>query len=152
MTAARKDRGAAGSKEPDGANLDRIQIVKGWLNADGETSEQVFDVVWSGDRSLGTDGKLPSVGNTVDLETARYRNDIGAVELAVRYSTVNLEDGVIFGGKEKNVSVGINWHLNPTVRVMFNYVRASIETSNPLVLDEDLGVLTAFMMRFQVDF
>lgn len=69
-------------KDPNGANLDRIQIVKGWLNADGETTEQVFDVVWSGDRSPGTNGKLPSVGNTVDLKTARYSNDIGAVELA----------------------------------------------------------------------
>ena len=73
-------------KEPNGANLDRIQIVKGWLNADGETSEQVFDVVWSGDRKPGSDGKLPSVGNTVDLETARYTNDIGAVELAAVWS------------------------------------------------------------------
>jgi hypothetical protein len=69
-------------KEPDGANLDRIQIVKGWLNTDGGTSEQVFDVVWSGDRSPGSNSKLPSVGNTVDLETARFTNDIGAVELA----------------------------------------------------------------------
>jgi hypothetical protein len=69
-------------KEPNGANLDRIQIIKGWLNADGTTTERVFDVVWSGDRSPAVDGKLPAVGNTVDLVTARYSNEIGAVELS----------------------------------------------------------------------
>jgi hypothetical protein len=57
----------AAAKDPYSGNLDRIQIVKGWLNEDGETEEQVYDVVWSGDRKPGADGKVPPVGNTVDV-------------------------------------------------------------------------------------
>jgi hypothetical protein len=76
-------------KEPNGANLDRIQIIKGWLNMDGSTSERVFDVVWSGDRRPGTNGKLPAVGNSVDLPSARYSNTIGAVELATVWQDPN---------------------------------------------------------------
>ncbi|HNP36081.1 MAG TPA: DUF3604 domain-containing protein [Woeseiaceae bacterium] len=68
-------------KDPDGANLDRVQIIKGWLGADGKTHEKVYDVQWSGDREPGTDGKLPAVGNTVNLEDASYSNSIGAPEL-----------------------------------------------------------------------
>ena len=68
-------------RDPVGANLDRIQIVKGWLDADGTLQEKVHDVVWSGDRQPGADGKLPPVGDTVDLETASFRNSIGASEL-----------------------------------------------------------------------
>ena len=62
-------------------NLDRIQIVKGWVDAGGSRHEQVYDVVWSGDRSPGADGKLPPVGNTVDLSTATWTNTIGDPEL-----------------------------------------------------------------------
>jgi hypothetical protein len=62
-------------RDLDGANLDRVQIVKGWLEADGSLKEQVHDVVWSGDRKPGADGKLPPVGNTV--QGARYTNSIG---------------------------------------------------------------------------
>ena len=65
-------------RDPDGANLDRVQIVKGWTTADGEPEERVYDIAWSGDRKAGADGKLPLVGNTVDLETATYSNAIGA--------------------------------------------------------------------------
>ena len=70
------------NKDPNGANLDRVQIVKGWLDADGESHERVFDVAWSGDRQPDKNGKLAAVGNTVDLTTARYSNSIGAAELA----------------------------------------------------------------------
>ena len=65
-------------KEPDGANLDRIQIIKGWVDAKGEPQDRVFDVVWSGDRKPGKDGKVPAVGNTVDLKKATYTNTIGS--------------------------------------------------------------------------
>jgi hypothetical protein len=65
-------------RDPDGANLDRIQIVKGWLDAEGKTQEQVYDVAWSGDRKPGVDGKLPPVGNTVNVEQATYTNAIGS--------------------------------------------------------------------------
>ncbi|NIP16638.1 MAG: DUF3604 domain-containing protein [Pseudomonadales bacterium] len=80
-------------KEPGGANLDRIQIVKGWLDADGNAEERVYDVVWSGDRLPGADGRLPAVGNTVDLRTARYANDIGAVELAAVWRDPDFDPG-----------------------------------------------------------
>ena len=69
-------------RDPMGANLDRVQIIKGWLDTEtGETQEQVFDVVWAGDRSPGDDGKLPPVGNTVDLSIPSWTNDIGRAEL-----------------------------------------------------------------------
>ena len=69
-------------RDPVGGNLDRIQIVKGWLDSSGKTHEKVYDVVWSGDRAPGSDGKLPAVGNTVDAATASYTNGIGSPELA----------------------------------------------------------------------
>ncbi len=69
-------------RDPVGANLDRIQIVKGWLDGDGKTHEKVYDVAWSGDRAPGADGKLPPVGNTVDVANANWTNTIGASELA----------------------------------------------------------------------
>ncbi|WP_186480057.1 DUF3604 domain-containing protein [Synechococcus sp. NOUM97013] len=70
-------------KDPDGANLDRIQVVKGWLDADGETHEQVFDVSWSDpdQRMRGADGKVPSVGSSVNEREATYTNTIGAPTL-----------------------------------------------------------------------
>ena len=67
----------AALRDPIGANLDRIQIVKGWQGEDGKLHEKVHDVVWSGSRKLNIDGKLPPVGNTVDLEMATYANTIG---------------------------------------------------------------------------
>jgi len=67
-------------RDPDGANLDRIQIVKGWLDKDGKTHEKVYDVAWSGDRKPDSTGKLPPVGNTVD--GARYTNNVGEAVLA----------------------------------------------------------------------
>jgi hypothetical protein len=69
-------------RDPVGANLDRVQIVKGWMDKDGKTHEKVYDVSWSGDRKPDAKGKLPSVGNTVDLEAANWTNTIGASELA----------------------------------------------------------------------
>jgi hypothetical protein len=68
-------------KDPDGANLDRIQIIKGWVDEQGEPQEKIIDVVWSGDRKTGDDGKLPPVGNTVDLSNATYTNAIGSAAL-----------------------------------------------------------------------
>lgn len=73
------------SKDPDGANLDRIQIVKGWVDASGKTHEKVINVAWSGNRKLDGNGNLPKVGNTVDLTTARYSNSIGSAFLMGRW-------------------------------------------------------------------
>ncbi len=69
-------------RDADGANLDRVQMIKGWVNADGSVAERVYDVVWSGDRQSSADGKLPPVGNTVDAKEATYTNTIGAPFLA----------------------------------------------------------------------
>ncbi len=68
-------------RDPMGANLDRIQVIKGWLDRKGESHEQVYDVAWSGDRQRGKDGKLPPVGDTVDLAIPAWTNSIGAADL-----------------------------------------------------------------------
>ena len=71
----------AALKDPIGGNLDRIQIIKGWLDAKGELHEKVYDVAWSGDRKPDAKGKLPLVGNTVDVANASWTNTIGTTEL-----------------------------------------------------------------------
>jgi len=73
----------AALKDPTGANLDRIQVVKGWVDSKGQVQEKVYDVVW-GDtdrRRPGADGKIPAVGSTVDVENATWTNTIGDSEL-----------------------------------------------------------------------
>jgi hypothetical protein len=69
-------------RDPDGANLDRVQIVKGWLDASGKTQEKVYDIAWSGKRKPGKDGKLPAVGSTVNVKEASYSNTVGTPILA----------------------------------------------------------------------
>ncbi len=68
-------------RDPIGANLDRVQIIKGWLDRNGKTHEKVYDVAWSGGRTPDANGKLPAVGNTVDIASASWTNTIGASEL-----------------------------------------------------------------------
>jgi hypothetical protein len=73
----------AALKDPIGANLDRIQVVKGWVDQQGRVQEKVYDVVW-GDadkRTPGKNGKLPAVGSTVDVANATWTNTIGDPEL-----------------------------------------------------------------------
>jgi hypothetical protein len=81
----------AALKDPIGANLDRIQIVKGWMDAKGELHEKVFDVVWGGDRKPDANGRLPSVGSTVDIENATWTNTIGAGELITVWKDPDFE-------------------------------------------------------------
>ena len=71
----------AALKDPLSGNLDRIQIVKGWVDAKGARQEKVYDVAWSGDRKPDAKGKLPAVGNTVDVANATWTKTIGAPEL-----------------------------------------------------------------------
>ena len=71
-------------RDPDGANLDRLQVIKGWLDEDGETHERIYDVAVSGGRTIGEDGRArEAVGNTVDIENATFTNTIGATTLGV---------------------------------------------------------------------
>ncbi len=70
------------SKDPKSANLDRAQIIKGWVDAQGTSHEKIYDVVWSGDRQMQADGSLEPVGDTVDKATGRWTNNIGAASLA----------------------------------------------------------------------
>ncbi|MFQ3345767.1 MAG: hypothetical protein ACI89A_000304 [Porticoccaceae bacterium] len=70
-------------KDPQGANLDRVQIIKGWIDELGEQQEKVYDVAWSEGRSVDEKGVLSPIGNTVNLKTARHANTIGASELSV---------------------------------------------------------------------
>lgn len=71
--------------DPKGANLDRIQVVKGWLDEAGNTEERVFDVAWAGDNRLLPDGSLVAIGSTVDLQTGVTSNSIGASSLRVAW-------------------------------------------------------------------
>ncbi|MFC0589292.1 DUF3604 domain-containing protein [Novosphingobium aquiterrae] len=74
-------------KDPDGANLDRVQVVKGWVDAGGTLHEKVFDVVWSDmDKRKAAGGKVPAVGDTVDVARASYTNTIGAPTLSTVWS------------------------------------------------------------------
>jgi len=86
LTAAPRNRALTllihAAKDQTGANLDRVQVVKGWIDSDGNTQEKVYDVAWAGDREINDAGKLPAVGNSVDIATGHYTNDIGAPQLA----------------------------------------------------------------------
>ncbi len=73
-------------RDPVGANLDRIQVVKGWLNDEGLPEEHVYNVAMSDGRTADADGKVAPVGNTVDISTGNYSNSIGDPELAVVWS------------------------------------------------------------------
>jgi Protein of unknown function (DUF3604) len=83
----------AALKDPIGANLDRYQIVKGWVDAKGDLQEKVHDVAWSGGRKPGADGKLPPVGDTVDVADANWTNTIGAPELIAVWKDPDFDSG-----------------------------------------------------------
>lgn len=79
------------SMDPNAGSLDRIQIVKGWVEADGSLAEKVYDVVWSGERTKGANGKVPAIENTVNLIDATWDNDTGARELAAVWQDPDFE-------------------------------------------------------------
>ncbi|NCF20593.1 MAG: DUF3604 domain-containing protein [Haliea sp.] len=73
---------ATAAKDPVGANLDRLQVIKGWVDAQGQSHERVYNIAWSDDRALSADGKLPPVENTVDMSTGEVDNRVGAETLS----------------------------------------------------------------------
>jgi hypothetical protein len=74
-------------RDPDGANLDRVQVIKGWLDSEGETHERIYDVAVSDGRSIGVDGRCADeVGTTVDVPTATYTNTIGDALFAAHWA------------------------------------------------------------------
>ena len=86
----------AALKDPYGGNLDRIQIIKGWVDEAGKTHEKIFDVAWSSpeSRKPGQDGRLPPVGNTVDVAHATWTNTIGAPELGTVWTDPEFDAAV----------------------------------------------------------
>ena len=80
-------------KDPKSGNLDRVQIVKGWIDNKGVQHERIHDVVWSGDRKPDAAGKLPAVGNTVDVAKGSYTNSIGASELTAAWTDPDFKAG-----------------------------------------------------------
>jgi len=73
-------------RDPDGANLDRIQIIKGWLDKNGETHERIYDVAVSDGRKIGSDGRCKTpVGSTIDMGDASYTNTIGDALMAAHW-------------------------------------------------------------------
>ena len=81
-------------KGPNSGNLDRIQVVKGWIDADGNSYDKIYDVVWSGNRVIGDDGKLPAVVNTVNIPEATYTNTIGSAELKTVWTDPDFDPSV----------------------------------------------------------
>lgn len=83
-------------RDPTGANLDRVQIIKGWLGVDGEMHERIFDVVWSerGRRRIDAGGRLTPVGDTIDLAHASYSNSIGAPQLTAVWRDPDFDPGL----------------------------------------------------------
>ncbi len=80
-------------KDPKSGNLDRVQIVKGWLDDKGVQHERIHDVAWSGERKPDAKGKLPAVGNTVDMAKGSYANSIGAAELQAAWTDPDFKPG-----------------------------------------------------------
>jgi len=81
------------ARDPDAAFLDRVQVIKGWLDADGETHQRVYDIAWSGDRKPDAKGRVPAVESTLDMGGASYSNALGAPELATWWQDPNFDPG-----------------------------------------------------------
>lgn len=95
LTHAPKDRSPTflirAVKDPDGANLDRVQVIKGWHDKNGELQEKIYDVALSDNRKKSWSGKVKPVGNTVDVKDASYINSIGDPELAIVWKDPDFE-------------------------------------------------------------
>ena len=121
----------AATKDPRSANLDRIQIVKGWLDKKGQGQEKIFDVALSDGRSVDSaTGKAPPVGNTVDVKTASYTNDIGDAELMAVWSDREFDPAVPAFYYARVIEI-------PTPRwTTFDAVKLAIPAPEPATLQE----------------
>jgi hypothetical protein len=84
----------AAQRDAVGANLDRIQVVKGWVGDDGKPRERIYNVAWGGERALDASGSLPPVGNTVDIASATWTNTIGSPDLVAVWQDPDFDPGV----------------------------------------------------------
>ena len=82
------------TKDVEGANLDRVQVIKGWVAADGRPREKIFDVAWSDGRKLDKSGNLPTIPNTVNVSEASYSNEFGAVQLKTTWQDPEFDPAV----------------------------------------------------------
>ncbi len=73
-------------KDPNSGNLDRVQMIKGWVDEVGDTHEKIYELAWSGDRQLDSRGKLEAVGNTVNITTGKFENSIGTSALSAHWT------------------------------------------------------------------
>ena len=115
-------------KDADGANLDRVQVVKGWVDASGTAQEQVFDVVWSDmENRAASGGKVPAVGDTVNRGDASYTNDIGTAELRATWTDPDYREG-------ERAFYYVRVLEIPTPRwVLFDMVRFGLELSEEML-------------------
>ncbi len=80
-------------RDPDSGRLDRLQVIKGWVDEDGNSREKIFNVAWSGNRAQDEHGELPPVGSTVDVASASYSNSIGSDQLATVWTDPEFNPG-----------------------------------------------------------
>jgi hypothetical protein len=124
----------AAMKDPDNGNLDRVQVIKGWMDDKGETHEKIYNVVW-GDadkRKLDANGKIPEVGSTVDLKTATWENTIGATELKTVWTDPDFKP-------EENAFYYVRVLQIPTPRwTLYDAVRYNVKMTEdvPMTLQE----------------
>jgi hypothetical protein len=120
------------AKDPDGANLDRIQIIKGWLDANGNVHESIFDVVVSDGRAIIAGKVSEAVGSTVDVDTATYANSIGGALLSAWWSDPDFDPSLKSFYYARVIEI-------PTPRwTAYDKVRLGVEMPDevPMVLQE----------------
>lgn len=120
-------------KDPVEANLDRIQIIKGWVDDEGLPQEKVYDVAWSDERKRGTDGKIPAVGNTVDVATGSYSNSIGDAQLSTVWTDPD------FNRKQRAFYYARVIQIPTPRHTLFDAIALGIdveETGNPATIQE----------------
>ncbi len=117
-------------RDPASGNLDRIQIIKGWVDAAGKSHERLFDVAWSGERRIDASGDLPAVGTTVNVTTANYDNSIGAAQLSTLWTDPQFDPTVAAFYYARVIEI-------PTPRwTTFDAVQLGIPAPEPTSLQE----------------